>query len=1147
MTDITPVDTTIIGNQRFLCQKDNLCADATITASATKSASGTVTASNPVRSGNSVGTVSLTGDYTDNDDATFDVEIRSGTGTTRRTSQPVFVGAGIGTELTSATATAAVPAQNITARLIDLGISDRYAKLDFYGYTLKSKIGRAGGNAITITNDRSGITYSNSGNSAPAAMTQDEHRFEGPGYDFGGAYGLDADGQIHPDTKRFSFGSDPRVYRQYRRFEEGKEVYIVDPPLARSVAENAVIKSVTGTYAVTVAVIDSAWVASTAYASGDVATSGGKVFQATVAGTSGGSEPSFDSSELGATTSDSGITWSFVAASSSETYSNLVTFFDLIKALLGSGLVEIVGPGDTPPVLIQDKTPGGIDAEDIPFLTNSFHLGFDATGSDNIKTITDIGLNAANAERNEQISIRCTSNRAQGAESWDVIGSGSGSMGAAVTGSLFFNKGVQFTIPKRSATNQVGETADPVTGDVTISSTSFAADNGTDTTFPQACVREYVLGPNAKPIDITFEYRPRPADGCTCENATITGALDASCVGADPVNVVRANILGGAELATIPATIQSRISELWSWYSNKIDGLTFLYTIANGREPGAYEYQYKNNAVMLSNILAEFQSALYDLQAIPTALAAYDAVFVELLADAQLQKADDAENSLEFLRTDGSTYPDQYRQKLNKVRADAGLQPNFSQPSGGSGSVSGSDCWVNDESATHWWVATGSDGRSYPPMFTNQPYYLVKEVHDAAGNQRFVSLDMAGFVVAIGCDDHVSVGDTITVSILPEAGESSIADNRFYQLGDTFLVDIVARKPLQMQNGRSGDNNQTWSVHGDVYGAYSGYTVNTESPAAYSDDGLGFTINVGNVPSAIGDTLSFAVMLNQFRWRKNADAWSADMDIDATVALSDGLSANFGEGAGVSYQDGDSFAFTVVQPYSPSHAALPSREYWSPGASGGTLTFEFANDQVVDMIAVAWHLLPAGATITARLLDSGDSELYSTVLVHNKNVIFDSLDTAQSSVRKLEIIVSGADNFWLAWVWCGQSVYLNADADELIIRPSKLMLRGSNAIVGRHIADGYTGRLEYRGQWQTNDETGFLSESDINKLTDIFDYIKLNNDQPIGLIPNTNYDEGYLLHWEGDTFEPVDQFAFNLNNRDQRVQSTSIEFSALYQ
>jgi hypothetical protein len=199
------------------------------------------------------------------------------------------------------------------------------------------------------------------------------------------------------------------------------------------------------------------------------------------------------------------------------------------------------------------------------------------------------------------------------------------------------------------------------------------------------------------------------------------------------------------------------------------------------------------------------------------------------------------------------------------------------------------------------------------------------------------------------------------------------------------------------------------------------------------------------------------------------------------------------------------------------------------------------------MIAIAWHLIPAGASVTAQLLNSSDVELYSASLTRHADVMFHSLTSAEAGVRKLKLSFSSASGFWLAWVWCGQSVYLNADADVLTIRPARLMLRGGANQPGRHIARGSTGLMEWRGAWETTEETGFLSETDISKLIAIFESVKSNNDQPIALIPNPDYDNGWLLRWSGDEFEPVDDFAFNLTERTQRVQTTSIEFGAVYQ
>jgi len=430
-------------------------------------------------------------------------------------------------------------------------------------------------------------------------------------------------------------------------------------------------------------------------------------------------------------------------------------------------------------------------------------------------------------------------------------------------------------------------------------------------------------------------------------------------------------------------------------------------------------------------------------------------------------------------------------------------------------------------------------------MFTNQPWVMTKEVHDVSGVVSYPSLNEAAFLIGIGGAEFLTVGDSMEVVILAEGGSNGISDNRPFQVGDKFVADIVSRDALQLQNGVSGDNTQIWSVAGDVSGAFAAYTLNTASPNLYSSGGLQFRITPGEVANGIGDSFSFYVQSNQFRWRQDAGAWSSDTDIAPTVALINGLSAVFDEGAGVSFQPDDSFSFSVQQPYKADNSTFPDVYYWSPGVGTADIVYDFETDNPVDMIAIAWHSGLSSNTVTAQLLDASDLVLSTSVLTYSRDVMFHFLPELVTA-RKVKLSFSGASAFRLNWVWCGVALSLNTDADVLTVRYARNMLRSGAGVSGKHVARGYSGRIEWNGQWNTEGTTGFLSDADVTKLIGLFESVKSSDDQPLALIANPDYEFGWLFVLADDELESIDDYAYNLENREQRVQSSGINLLPVY-
>ena len=258
------------------------------------------------------GRVRLAGDYTGHEAA--DVQVRiSAAGGVPRASVPQFVGVGNG-QLTVAAVDAGAPLQSITLTLADLGVATAHAVLDVREVQLRARAPGAVGNAIRISVEprlvRTPTAWALLADWPAGTAVQ-----TGPQWDFGGLP-LNAQQELDAASPRIQFGSDPQVYRPWRRFKDGAWQFGLSPALERNVPAGTPVLAVTGGYVVTV----TDGVASETFGDVDAA------------------QPAIES------------------------------FHDLLLALADSALVEVAG------VVAADRTVGGQAAIDVPLRTQAWLL-----------------------------------------------------------------------------------------------------------------------------------------------------------------------------------------------------------------------------------------------------------------------------------------------------------------------------------------------------------------------------------------------------------------------------------------------------------------------------------------------------------------------------------------------------------------------------------------------------------------------------------------------------------------------------------------------------------------------------------------------------------------------------------------------------
>lgn len=232
---------------KYLANLDNLVRTADLTATGfVASAVVHRTDSDPKVGG---GQVQLAGGYTGAADATYEIEIVDTAATNPVVSQPLFAGVGNGT-MTGVTV-AGIGAQQFTVTLEDLGTPTRAAYAPFEGVNLEARAAGAGGNAITLAIDTSGLTATATSFALQAPLRAGTNQYSGDQWNFGAAT-LNPDGTIPDSAPRLRFGIDPQVYRAYRYYEAGQYVYAFSPAPVRDVPQGAAVLAISGSRTVTI-------------------------------------------------------------------------------------------------------------------------------------------------------------------------------------------------------------------------------------------------------------------------------------------------------------------------------------------------------------------------------------------------------------------------------------------------------------------------------------------------------------------------------------------------------------------------------------------------------------------------------------------------------------------------------------------------------------------------------------------------------------------------------------------------------------------------------------------------------------------------------------------------------------------------------
>jgi hypothetical protein len=334
---------------------------------------------------------------------------------------------------------------------------------------------------------------------------------------------------------------------------------------------------------------------------------------------------------------------------------------------------------------------------------------------------------------------------------------------------------------------------------------------------------------------------------------------------------------------------------------------------------------------------------------------------------------------------------------------------------------------------------------------------------------------------------------------------------------------------------------QNWYLTGSVDGPLPPYAFDPTSPAAYSITGLSFLLQVGGIEYAKGDRWRWAVEGGHWHWRKDGGAWHDDSPQQGIpigpVSLDAGLTVEFITGAADSFVAGDIFSFSARQPSAVSNLQFPTSAVWKWSGATATFLCDLGSTQRLAMVALL-HSLPAGATIT---LDGGATSAVSDwteTLTWRADAIWQSIDHSSRWVR---FSFASATGGAIQWAWIGDPLAMTRPAD--FVPALSASIKRANAGLtqgGRSLGRTVSGTMT----WAEGD----LEESDVDGLTDLFNWVKDNDDEPLLAVPQITRttEAAVFARINADELDFVDVFGYQPSAGYARKLSAAIPLAGVW-
>ncbi len=704
--------------QRFLANDRNLAAAATLTPSSVEPVEDQVLPIPLARVGTADAT--LSGAYDGEEEAEYEIEIVDTTPTVPVISAPISSGAG-SSRLVGISATG-LDAQTILVELVDAGKPATYAAVSFEGVRLQARAIGSGGNAIRVSIDQSGLTFTATDYSLledlAAGQGGPTGGLEGAGFDWDTA-ALGADDLIPTSAHRLVFGDDrSTIYLQYKKYQDNRWTYHFVPELRRAIPKGTPIYFVTGGRVVTIT---------------------------------------------------DGVT--------PETYSSVETVYDLLSQVrAASALVSVEG------VVALDRSPAGQASQELLVRTDAHVEPSTGSGSSSATGFEDTFANS-NA-RTELVVATCYAITGRdhplaqlGKERWYVRSSLGGDLGEAVSGVPFVEAESRFgfTIPQKLPPGY----GDPK-GAASVN-VSYVARSSTDPEEPPICAT-VKLGAAASDLTWTLKWTKRPSGDCDCSGLPIP-PIGGRCLGTleegnSDMGYSNANRLRLVALYEWLADFVRSNSQL------NDTGSSPVYT-EGAQDPVIAAPEQPDSTYIresLREIVGWFEDALAQIDELEDGLSpdlktegegAWDTAFAELQADVDAIATGNILLSLPN---------DRYRSRLDQVLITAGISPLGKTDA--SILESGDGCW-RDNGDSYYFTVTASDGRGFAPLFANVVYYTSARASDRdryySTRELGILLNVKcpqnlkeGDTVTIGVGGAgypatYNIGDTITLPVIAAA------------------------------------------------------------------------------------------------------------------------------------------------------------------------------------------------------------------------------------------------------------------------------------------------------------------------------------------------------------------------------------------
>lgn len=1105
--------------QIILANNSNLLSGATLASSSVRG-SALITRSQISQAGN--GQLTVTGPYTGAADATLDIEIVNDTvGSTPRHSAPRYTGVGQLT-VSDIAIDGGASAQRLRIVFADAGIESEYAELVLdYGIKLRPKSIGADGNDWALSIDRSGLSFGTAVGALLAPLSAGQRAYDSDAYNFG-AVGLDSQGRLPASAPRLVIGPNWPVYRHWRERGSSGWRYFFDPAPPADIPAGTLVQPVTGTVEATLSngVDGEVYTAATLYELFlQIQTQSlfidviGALSSARTPGSMALADINLITTARAQRVTPSGSHWVTHLADLSlqddaatqtlriECIDNQTTGAErwrVSSSLLGvldtsAYTAETYSDASSPAsfVIPRKLPPDGLPVVDgsIAITERRFQPRQDDSG------VPDICLykgRLGGAATPKTLRLRWTKRPDEECSCEDETVTGLPSancLGISLEGDaeLALDTEYQTRLTAWYAWRSgMYDDESPISASSATARSIGAADpdmqlvDQVTSVFMSTLAQIYSDATARAEWDsqkTAFQAEIEKLRGKAGSGASYTTWVSESLLGA--LDFILPTTRNGHYYANVGVVSSGNTgSSEPTWPT---DGSTVVDGDITWQDMGAY--WPATTAVSLDHTVEPGNGHIYKSTTAgttggtepywsPVDATISDGSVVWTRITAGLGSLTSSSEVQSFVR--------RAQAAMDHVLTLAGIVPKDSAGA----DIASSPCW-SDTGDPYYWQIVGTD---YLPAFNNVYYHsAVLETDPDTDIQRAVSTQEFGFALRVGCPERLQEDDEVIITI------ADVITRKTYTVGDAIEVEIIAGDDLPFSGGVTGDDTHTWVVSNNLGDDLDDYVIVSGAPPVYADGDVAFKLNYGAIPPRPGDVVEIDVEGGHFRYRFDGGSWSSAIEIAAAGnSISNGLTLSWQTGVAPSVVAGDSWQYSIRQPYGLASLLAPRRyrrHEWS--GSSNTITLDLGSSQAIGWVALALHTLPSGTGATLRGGADTDADDWSVPISWREHVMCAAVD---ESARYLALDLTDASGGGLGWLYIGPGWQPALSASDW--SPELQLDIDSDDGGSLWRGDGFGGRIAWRSP------RSWLSNSDMSSLKTLLLSSKRNNDEPIVLIPN---------------------------------------------